>query len=213
MNALAEFKFHSHAVRVFPSDDGMGFWVVAKDVTDALGYSRARDALRAIPENHKGARLVRSLGGEQQMLCVDEAGLYRLVLRSEKPEAEPFMEWITAEVLPSIRRTGGYVHKVLESVQPPADYVPMSPDEYADLKADYEAIQARLAVARIVVTPEEYARLTEQRLLVGKKVHLVRELVAFLESRGISREVAVELTGHDHNTIRQAAFRARQAKE
>lgn len=211
MNALAEFKFHSHAVRVLPSDDGMGFWVVAKDVTDALGYGRARNALRPIPDHHKGARLVSTPGGDQQMLCVDEAGLYRLVLRSEKPEAEPFMEWITAEVLPSIRRTGGYARSVLES-QAPADFVPMSPEEYAELRADFEAIQARLSVARIIVTPEEYAEMAERRLQVGKRVHLVRELVDLLTAHGVSREVAKELTGLGSNAIRQSAYRARHAE-
>lgn len=108
MNDLKTFDFNGHALRVFPTDDGQSFIVIAKDATDILGYPTAKDPLRRIPENHKGARSVRTLGGMQNMLCVDEPGLYRLILRSDKPEAEPFMEWVTSEVLPSIRKTGGY---------------------------------------------------------------------------------------------------------
>lgn len=112
---LASFGFNGCQVRMFPTDDGLSLWAVAKDVADILGYVTVTDPLRKIPERHKGTRLVSTLGGMQRMLCVDEAGLYRLVLRSDKPEAEPFMEWVTAEVLPSIRKTGGYSMKGMES--------------------------------------------------------------------------------------------------
>ncbi len=104
----AVFQFHTHAVRVFPTDDGLSFVAVAKDVADILGYQTAKDFLRQVPESHKGRQRVPTPSGTQDMLVVDEAGLYRGVLRSNKPEAEPFMEWVTAEVLPSIRRTGAY---------------------------------------------------------------------------------------------------------
>lgn len=105
---IIPFRFHAREVRVFPSDDGLSFWAVAKDITDILNIRSAHDALRYVPDHHKGTFKVRTPGGEQDMLCVDEAGMYRLVLRSNKPEAEPFMEWVTAEVLPSIRRHGFY---------------------------------------------------------------------------------------------------------
>lgn len=109
MNQLIPFQFHTHTVRVIPHENGYSFWVVGKDVADALNYATAKDALRQVPEKHKGRQKVPTVGrGVQEMLCVDEAGLYRLVLRSNKPEAEPFMEWVTADVLPSIRKTGGY---------------------------------------------------------------------------------------------------------
>lgn len=108
MNQLTVLKFHTHPVRILPKDDGLSFWVVGKDVAEILGHSSASDALKRVPDKCKGMTKVPTPSGDQDMLCIDEAGLYRLVLRSNKPEAEPFMEWITAEVLPSIRRTGGY---------------------------------------------------------------------------------------------------------
>ena len=111
MKAMTEFKFHTHAIRVFPTDDGSSFFAVAADVARVLGFSKAHDFTRNIPDKHKGAHKVRTIDrGWQEMQVVDEPGLYYGTLRSNKPEAEPFVEWVTSEVLPSIRRTGGYIH-------------------------------------------------------------------------------------------------------
>ncbi|MBV5274435.1 MAG: hypothetical protein JZU52_12600 [Lamprocystis purpurea] len=107
-SSVVLFEFHTHQLRVIPTEDGGSFWVVAKDVADILGLTTAKDVCRIVPEHHKGRHSVPTLGGSQEMLCLDEAGLYRAVLRSDKLEAEPFMEWVTAEVLPQIRRTGSY---------------------------------------------------------------------------------------------------------
>lgn len=83
-------------------------WWVGADVCAALGIKNSRDALAAIPENEKGVGLVDTLGGPQKMTIINEPGLYRLILRSNKPAAEEFATWIFHEVLPSIRRTGTY---------------------------------------------------------------------------------------------------------
>ncbi|MDD5276764.1 MAG: BRO family protein [Methylovulum sp.] len=106
---LQTFDFNGHVLRIFPTDDGQSFYAVAKDATDILGYQSAKDGLRRIPDKHKGRRLVPTPGGSQEMLCVAEPGLYRLILRSDKPEAEPLMELVTSSILPSIRKTGGYI--------------------------------------------------------------------------------------------------------
>lgn len=79
------------------------------DVAKALGYSRPKDAISA---HAKGAVKRRTLtsGGEQEMSFIPESDLYRLVFSSKLPTAEKFTEWVTAEVLPSIRKHGGYVN-------------------------------------------------------------------------------------------------------
>ncbi|MGG3790253.1 BRO family protein [Geobacillus thermodenitrificans] len=84
-------------------------WFIAKDVCSVLDIKNSRDALGRLDEDEKGVVLTDTLGGKQQMLCVNEAGLYNLVLRSRKPEAKQFKRWVTHEVLPTIRKTGGYV--------------------------------------------------------------------------------------------------------
>ena len=86
----------------------------------------------------------------------------------------------------------------------------LTPEQYQAEAACLAALQARLSGAQIVLSPEEYADLAAQRLKVGKKVHLVRDLVGLLEAHGIDRKVAKALTGHDSNTIRQAAHNARK---
>ena len=83
-------------------------WFVAKDVADALGYARARDA---ISDHCKGAvkRRILTAGGEQEATVIPERDLYRLVMRSRLPSAEKFEEWVVATVLPSVRKHGGYI--------------------------------------------------------------------------------------------------------
>ncbi len=61
-----------------------------------------------MPDDEKGAETFRTLGGDQSMICVTESGLYRLIFRSNKPEAEKFRRWVFNKVLPTIRKTGSY---------------------------------------------------------------------------------------------------------
>ena len=83
-------------------------WFVASDVAKVLGYRNASDAARLLDDDEKGTHNLRTLGGEQKVIIVNESGLYALVLKSRKPEAKPFRRWVTSEVLPTIRKTGGY---------------------------------------------------------------------------------------------------------
>ena len=86
-------------------------WFVGKDVAEALGYSKARNAIAAHvdPEDKKGAPIQGDLGGEQEMILINESGLYSLVLSSKLPTAKAFKRWITSEVIPSIRKHGAYM--------------------------------------------------------------------------------------------------------
>lgn len=82
-------------------------WFVAKDILDKLELDRT--AMRKLDEDEKGVDTIHTLGGDQQVSTVSEPGLYKLVMRSRKPEAKSFQRWVTHEVLPAIRRTGGYM--------------------------------------------------------------------------------------------------------
>lgn len=81
---------------------------VAADVCSVLGISNHRDALNVLDGDEKGVALTDTLGGKQEMSVVTEAGLYHLIFKSRKAEAVAFRRWVTGEVLPEIRRTGGY---------------------------------------------------------------------------------------------------------
>ena len=86
-------------------------WFVGKDVAEALGYSRPLDALSKHVEEDDSAKrgLIDSLGRKQQAIFINESGLYSLILSSKLPQAKEFKRWVTSEVLPQIRKTGGYI--------------------------------------------------------------------------------------------------------
>lgn len=81
---------------------------IANDLCAVLDIRNPRDAVATLDDDEKGVVTTDTLGGNQQMTCVTEAGMYSLVLRSRKPEAKAFKRWLTHEVLPSIRKTGSY---------------------------------------------------------------------------------------------------------
>ena len=83
---------------------------VGKDVATALGYSNVRDALsKHVDSEDKGVTKCDTLGGAQKVTLINESGLYSLILSSKLPQAKAFKRWVTAEVLPQIRQTGGYI--------------------------------------------------------------------------------------------------------
>lgn len=106
MNEIVPFTFDGAEVRGLTI--GGKPWVVARDVCAALGIGNASDALSTVPDSEKGVATTDTLGGAQSVAIVNEPGLYRLVFRSRKPEAERFKTWIFEEVLPAIRKTGRY---------------------------------------------------------------------------------------------------------
>ena len=86
-------------------------WFVAKDVCNALSIADSKSSLRFLEDEEKGVHSMHTLGGTQQVSIINESGLYSLILRSRKPEAKKFKKWVTAEVLPSIRKHGAYATK------------------------------------------------------------------------------------------------------
>ena len=83
-------------------------WFVAKDVCDALTITNNRDAVAQLDDDEKLMSVIPTSGQGRQMWLVNESGLYNLIFQSRKPEAKAFRKWVTAEVLPTIRKTGRY---------------------------------------------------------------------------------------------------------
>ncbi|MFC4124878.1 BRO family protein [Nocardia rhizosphaerae] len=83
-------------------------WFVLADLCAVLDIRNARDVTARLADDQKGVDLIDTPGGRQQMTIVNESGMYEVVIRSDKPGAVVFRRWITAEVLPAIRKTGGY---------------------------------------------------------------------------------------------------------
>jgi prophage antirepressor-like protein len=106
MSDLELFTYQDRDVRTVVVDGDV--WFVATDVAAVLEYRMASDMVRALDERDKGYAEVRTPGGEQEMLIINESGLYDAVFRSRTERARDFRHWVTSEVIPQIRRTGTY---------------------------------------------------------------------------------------------------------
>lgn len=105
--SLQIFNFESTEIRTQLIDDEP--WFVGKDIAEILGYERTADAIRIhVDEEDKGVCEISTPGGTQLMNIINESGLYSLILKSKLPTAKKFKRWVTKEVLPSIRKNGGY---------------------------------------------------------------------------------------------------------
>lgn len=104
-NEIQKFDFKGASLRTLTDEAGEP-WFVAKDVCDILEISNPSDALKRLDDDERSRF---NLGRQGETNIVNEAGLYVLVLGSRKPEAHEFKRWVTHEVLPQIRRTGGYI--------------------------------------------------------------------------------------------------------
>jgi prophage antirepressor-like protein len=106
-NPVPPFQFKAHQIRTTTEKDGSTRFV-AKDVCAALDISWSSATLKSIPEGWKGAMEIITPSGKQKLAVISEPAVYKLAFRSHKPEAEAFTEWVAAEVLPQIRKTGRY---------------------------------------------------------------------------------------------------------
>lgn len=85
-------------------------WLVGKDVAEALGYAEPRSTVsKKVDKEDRGVAKIETPSGIQKMTIINESGFYSLVLGSKLPEAKKFKRWVTSEVLPQIRKTGGYI--------------------------------------------------------------------------------------------------------
>lgn len=137
-------------------------WFVLRDVCDVLGLSTpARVAERLDSDEVSQAHLIDSMGRSQEMTIISESGLYNVILRSDKPEAKPFRKWVTAVVLPSIRKNGGYI----------AGQEELSPQEL---------MAKALLVAQKTLTDRDarIKELTAQNQIMQPKAEYFDELVA-----------------------------------
>ncbi|MBV1943694.1 ORF6C domain-containing protein [Streptococcus parasuis] len=102
------FVFHGQEVRTVTINNEP--WFVGKDVADILGYSKSRNAIALHVDSEDALKQgIPTSGGIQEMVIINESGLYSLILSSKLPQAKEFKRWVTSEVLPQIRQQGAYV--------------------------------------------------------------------------------------------------------
>jgi len=105
-NAVQTYHFKNHPLRTVLIEREP--WFVAADICRALDQPNPTRVLSRLDIDEKGLQTLKTPSGDQQMLVINESGLWNLILTSTKPAAKEFKKWITAEVLPSIRTTGRY---------------------------------------------------------------------------------------------------------
>ncbi|HHF3719605.1 TPA: Bro-N domain-containing protein [Haemophilus influenzae] len=121
---FSAFTFKSNSVRVI-TDKNQEPWFCGTDVCDILGYSNSRDAIsKHCKAGGVAKRYTPTKSADQEMTFINEPNLYRLIIKSRKPEAEPFEAWVFEEVLPQIRKTGKY------QLQPQQLALPMVNDDF-----------------------------------------------------------------------------------
>lgn len=152
-------------------------WLVGKDVAQALGYSNPRKALADhVDDEDKGVTKRDTLGGAQEMTIINESGLYSLVLSSKLPAAKKFRQWVTNEVLPTIRKTGGYVANddlFLNTYFPSADeatklFVRTSLESFRRLNSQIAEMKPKALFADAVEA-------SETSILIGDRAKLIKQ--------------------------------------
>ena len=99
-------SFNEKNIRVIGSYEEP--WFVAKDICNILELPNITNAIKILPEKWRGLKLLNTFGGDQNMIIINEAGLYKLIMRSNKPIAQKFQEVVCEEILPSLRKKGEY---------------------------------------------------------------------------------------------------------
>ena len=180
MNKLQIFNYNNNAVRTIEKDGEP--WFVLKDVCNVLGISKYRDTAERLDADERASVRVDTLGGKQEMTCINESGLYNVILRSDKPEAKPFRKWITAEVLPAIRKTGAYMTpQTIEQIL-------TNPDTIISLATQIKELQAKVAESKPKV--EYFDTLVDRNLLTNfrdtaKELHVApKAFINFLLDKG-----------------------------
>lgn len=104
--ALISYQYEDESVRVVMVGDAP--WFVAKDIALALGYRDAANLVRVLDDDERGTHLVSTVGGMQDLTIISEGGMYHAIFKSRREEAQRFRKWVTADVLPELRRHGRY---------------------------------------------------------------------------------------------------------
>lgn len=108
-NEIQRFDFRGASLRTLTDEEGEP-WFVLKDCMSILDLGNPTETVKMFDDDEfSTTEVIDSIGRRQQAYIISEPGLYRLVMRSRKPEAKEFQRWVTHDVLPQIRRTGGYI--------------------------------------------------------------------------------------------------------
>lgn len=163
------FDFKGNQIRTLTTDKGETWWVLS-DVCKALRLSNPSVVASRIEPD---SRSKSDLGRQGEVVIVNESGLYEVILRSDKPEAKQFRKWVTHEVLPSIRKHGGYL----------AGQETMSPEEMVLASVNY--LQSKIAEQRQQLEEQAPKVLFADSVTASKSSILIGAFAKDLKQNGV----------------------------
>lgn len=170
MNEVQIFNFKENSVRTQYASDEV--WFCLKDVCDILDISNSRKVVERL--NQKGVTTSDTLtnGGMQKMTYINESNLYKVIFQSRKPQAEEFTEWVTGEVLPTIRKTGSYsLQKDSYMIEDPIERAKRWIEEQEERKALENENKAMKPKARFA----EAVSASEESILIGQLAKIIKQ--------------------------------------
>lgn len=179
MSELSTFNFNMFPCRVIDINNEP--WFVAKDIADILEYSETAMMTRRLDDDEKGKiKSAETAGltsvGNNDVTIINESGLYNAILGSNKPEAKVFKKWITAEVLPSIRKHGAYATPAtLENMINNPDF---AIGLFRELKKEQDArklLEAKAEENRPRLVFAESIEVSQTSILVGEMAKLIKQ--------------------------------------
>lgn len=207
-NDMQIFHYNSREVRTIQKNGEP--WFALKDVCQILGMdtTQLKKVADRLDADERGRTQITTPGGVQETWIISESGLYNVILRSDKPEAKPFRKWVTSVVLPSIRKTGGYIAGQ-ESLSP-AELMAKALLVAQKTLAERDARISALTVENQIMTPKAdyFDQLVDRNLLTSfretaKQLGIKeREFIGFLlEKKYLYRDKKGKLLPYaDKNT-------------
>lgn len=172
---LIPFNYEGTAVRTVIGNDGEPRFVLA-DLCHVLKLGNTSMVARRLSDSMKGLSQIDTPGGSQRMTTVTEAGMYAVVMRSDKPEAVRFQEWVTGEVLPSIRKRGGYLTpEATEKALTDPDFIIQLATSLKEERAKLAALEAENEANKPKVLFADAVATSHASILVGDLAKLVQQ--------------------------------------
>lgn len=166
-NEIQIFNYNDREVRTIQKNGEP--WFVLKDVCQILGIdtSQLKKVADRLEPDEKCRNQITTVRGDKETWIINESGLYNVILRSDKPEAKPFRKWVTSEVLPSIRKNGGYIAG--QESMTPAELMASALLMAQRTLAEREARIADLTVQNQIMQPkaEYFDELCDRETLTG----------------------------------------------
>lgn len=166
------FDFNGSQLRTI--DKNGESWFIARDVCEILGIDNSQ--IRRLDEDEKGLCSIQTPGGEQNMVSINEAGLYGLILGSRKTESKAFKRWVTHEVIPSIRKHGAYMtSETIERTLFNPDYLLQLAQRLKDEHTARIAAESKLLEQWPMIVFAESLQVSKDTILIGELAKLLKQ--------------------------------------